>query len=140
MRRGVSNLTSVGFIPPRENVSLAHTDAETARPRGVDVWLISCEPSEELGSPADLLSVDERERADRFHHELDRNRFRVIHTAMRMILAQYLNVRPPEVSFSSAMGAKPGLASQFRYAGIQFNLTHPSELASLAEATGTRVG
>ena len=121
-------MTSVGFSPPRENVHSAHMDAETARPRGVDVWLISCEPSEELGSPADLLSVDERERADRFHR------------AMRMILAQYLNVRPQEVSFSSAMGVKPALASQFRGAGIQFNLSHSSELALLAVAKGAMVG
>ena len=115
-------------------------DAETARPRGVDVWLISCEPSEELGSPADLLSVDERERADRFHRELDRNRFRVIHTAMRMILAQYLNVRPQEVSFSSAMGVKPALASQFRGAGIQFNLSHSDAVALVAVAWDRAVG
>jgi len=133
-------LTSAGFTPPRKNVHSAHMDPETARPREVDVWLISCEPSEELDSPAELLSLDERERADRFHRKLDRNRFRVIHTAMRMILAQYLNVPPQEVSFSSAMGVKPELASQLRGAGIQFNLSHSSELALLAVAKGAMVG
>jgi 4'-phosphopantetheinyl transferase len=59
---------------------------------------------------------------------------------MRMILAQYLNVPPQEVSFSSAMGVKPELASQLRGAGIQFNLSHSSELALLAVAKGAMVG
>jgi 4'-phosphopantetheinyl transferase len=88
----------------------------------------------------ELLSPDERERADRFHLGLDKNRFRVAHAAMRMILAQYLNVGPQEVIFSSRAGLKPELDSQFKRTEIQFNLSHSSDLALLAVAKGAMVG
>lgn len=114
-------------------------DLETAKTRDVEVWLISCGPS--IGSDCSgVLSPDERERANRFHRDVDRNRFRAVHTAMRMILAEYLNVGPQEVLFSSAAGVKPQLDTRFSGAGIQFNLSHSSELALLAVAKGARVG
>jgi len=113
---------------------------QTATDPEVDVWLISCEPSKKVHPSAELLSPEERERADRFHRELDGNRFRVTHTVMRMILAQYLNVGPQELSFSAEMGVKPELASEFRSTGIHFNLSHSSGLALLAVSRGARVG
>lgn len=137
---GVSNLTSIRLSRRRKNLRPAHMDRETARLREVDVWLISCELSKRVDSSAQLLSSEERERVSRFHGAADRNRFRVTHTAMRMILAQYLNVGPQELSFSSDIGVKPELASQFKDTGIQFNLSHSSELALLAVARGAKVG
>ena len=113
---------------------------QTASHPEVDVWLISCERSKKVHFSAELLSPEERERADRFHREPDGNQFRVTHTAMRMILAQYLKVDPQELSFSAEMGGKPELASEFRSTGIHFNLSHSSELALLAVARGARVG
>jgi 4'-phosphopantetheinyl transferase len=113
---------------------------ETAKTRDVEVWLISCGSSMGSNCSGELLSPEERERADRFHRELDRTRFLVVHTAMRMILAEYLNVGPQEVLFSSATGVKPEFDSRFSGTGIQFNLSHSSELAVLAVARGARVG
>ncbi len=115
-------------------------DSETAKVRQVDVWLIPCEASNEIDFATEWLSPEERARADRFHRELDRNRFRVTHTAMRMILAQYLDVGPQEVTFSCQIGVKPELASQFKGTGIQFNLSHSSELALLGVARETVMG
>jgi 4'-phosphopantetheinyl transferase len=112
----------------------------TARAREVDVWSISCEPGKGIDSSAQLLSPDEQERAERFHRELDRIQFRLTHSAVRMILAQYLNVGPQELSFASGIGGKPELASHFRDTGIQFNLSHSSELALLAVAREAVVG
>lgn len=140
MRRRVSNLTSVGFNRPRKDVHPASTDPQTASDHEIDVWLISCERSKGIHFSAELLSPEERERADRFHRELDGNRFRVTHGAMRMILARYLKVGPHELSFSAERGGKPELASQFRNTGIRFNLSHASELALLAVTRGARVG
>ena len=140
MRREVSNLISVACSLPRKPVRPAPIHPETARPLEVDVWLISCEPSQGIDFSAELLSPQERERAQRFHREIDRSRFRVTHTAMRTILAQYLNVGPQELIFSPDVGMKPELASQFKDTGIQFNLSHSSELALLAVCKGARVG
>lgn len=115
-------------------------DPETLNTRNVEVWLISCGSSMGSDCSGELLSPDERERANRFHREVDRDRFRVVHTAMRMILAEYLNVDPQEIVFSSATGIKPELDSRLSGTGIQFNLSHSSELALLAVARGARVG
>jgi len=118
----------------------ASIDPETAKAHDVDVWLISCDSVNQIDSSAGLLSPEERERAARFHRELDRNRFRVTHTATRMILAQYLNVEPRELRFVAQAGGKPEFDSPFRSAGIQFNLSHSSELALLAVAREATVG
>ena len=115
-------------------------DPETAKTQDVEVWLISCGSSTESDCFGELLSLDERERAARFHRELDRKRFRVVHTAMRRILADYLKVGPRDIIFSSRMGAKPEFDSLFNGGGLQFNLSHSSELALLAVARGARVG
>jgi 4'-phosphopantetheinyl transferase len=115
-------------------------DPATAKTRDVEVWLISCGSSIGSNCSGELLSPEERERADRFHRELDRNRFRIVHTAMRMILAEYLNMAPQDVLFSSTTGMKPEIDSQFSDTGIQFNLSHSSELALLAVTRGARVG
>jgi 4'-phosphopantetheinyl transferase len=140
MRKGISNLISVGFNLPHKNAHSASMDPETAKTRDLEVWLISCGSSPGNDCSGELLSPDERERADCFRRDLDRKRFRVVHTAMRMILAEYLNVGPREVLFSSAKGMKPEFDSRFSGAGIQFNLSHSSELALLAVARGARVG
>lgn len=140
MRRGISNLTSAGFSLPHKSAHSAYMDPATAKTRDVEVWLIPCGSSMGSDCSGELLSPDERERANRFHREVDRNRFRVVHTAMRMILAEYLNVGPEEIVFSSATGVKLELDSRFSGAGIQFNLSHSSELALLAVAKGARVG
>ncbi len=140
MRRGVSNQTSALFSLPCRHVRPIPIDPQTARALEVDVWLISCEPLRAINFYTELLSPEERERAERFHRELDRSRFRVTHAAMRTILARYLNVRPQALSFSADRGMKPELAAPFRDTGIQYNLSHSSGLALLAVAKGARVG
>jgi 4'-phosphopantetheinyl transferase len=115
-------------------------DPEAPKAGEVHVWSIFCDAWKGIDSSAELLSPEERQRADRFYHEVDRNRFRITHTAMRMILSEYLNVAPQKLSFSSNMGVKPELASEFRGTAIQFNLSHSSELALLAVARGAMVG
>ncbi|MCC6568996.1 MAG: hypothetical protein IT315_07140, partial [Anaerolineales bacterium] len=67
------------WIRPPKNLALV-TDR-------VDVWRVHLSlaiPSE------DSLSEDERQRASRFHFDVDRDRYIVAHASLRGILSRYL--------------------------------------------------
>ncbi len=104
-------------LPPAD-LTLPHEE--------VHVWRASLEqPPEQL--PA--LSVDEQERAARFHFEVDRRRFMAGRGFLRAVLARYLRIEPEEVQFSYGKYGKPALQED-----IRFNLAHSGELALCAVA------
>jgi 4'-phosphopantetheinyl transferase len=112
-------------------------DALNLEPDQVDIWRVF------LGREADLvkvtestLSVDESERADRFHFAADRHRFVVAHVALRNILSRYLNCKPEDLSFSVNQYGKPSLSDH----KLEFNLTHSGDLALIAVTLERKVG
>lgn len=106
----------------------------------VDVWrvrLSSTIPSE------DSLSEDERQRASRFHFDVDRNRYIVAHASLRGILARYLQCEPHDLKFSANEYGKPFLdrSNDFsRSKNIEFNLSHSGDFALIAVAHGRKIG
>lgn len=137
------------WIRPPENLDLA-TDR-------VDIWRVrmsSTTPSEES------LSADERQRASRFHFDIDRDRYIVAHASLRDILARYLQCEPSELKFSTNEYGKPLLTrsndSAKRPSGvsrsgkpatkvatttnIEFNLSHSGDFALIAITRGRNVG
>ncbi len=87
-----------------------------------------------------LLSQDERERAERFFFERDRRRFIVGRGALRIILGRYVGVGPDQLRFGYALHGKPYLANSFGHFTLQFNMAHSNELAVYALARGCQVG
>lgn len=80
--------------------------------------------SAELSNRAEdlaLLSVAEKQRADRFLVEHAREQFIFAHAAKRRVLAQYLNQAPTEIQFLTGEHDKPYLP---QHAGIHFNISH----------------
>src|SRR5205823_4194158 len=63
-----------------------------------------------LEALTDILSVDERARADRFHLEQHRRRFIVARATLRLLLSKYLEVPPKQLVFSYQAHGKPMLA------------------------------
>ncbi|HLO02370.1 MAG TPA: hypothetical protein VK191_04590, partial [Symbiobacteriaceae bacterium] len=57
-----------------------------------------------------LLSEDERDRADRFAFERDRESWTLARTGLRRILAAYLGVEPQALRFETGPFGKPHLA------------------------------
>jgi 4'-phosphopantetheinyl transferase len=125
------NITDSGFhIPatltlPGDEVHLWRADLEALR--------------NEESRWQQLLSFDERERADRFHFAHDRQRFSAARAMLRMILAAYLASDAKELTFSYSKKEKPSLAS---HGGrrIMFNVSHSGGVALFAFTRGRDVG
>ena len=84
-----------------------------------------------------LLSADEEERAGRFHFERDRERWSRAHSALRAILADYLQVAPLELRFATGTHGKPYLPE---HSGLEFNLSHSGDYALIAVSRDVPVG
>lgn len=100
----------------------------------VDVWQFPLhhQPNWALA----CLSQDELARANRFHFAKHRQRFAVARAGMRLILAQYQDTSPDQLSFTTNAHGKPALTStQFG-----FNLSHSGELAMLAVSKHPEIG
>ena len=123
---------------------LARQDACSVRPNTVHVWAFVLEgPPAFIARCRDLLSPEERHRADRFVFERDRIRHTVAHAVLRHLLSRYclgdLGPGGPEsLRFSTAQAGKPAL--QFPHTPLQFNLTHSENRALLAVSAGFSLG
>ena len=107
----------------------------------VDVWIVPLGVGFDYAqSQWELLSADERARADRFAFEKDRRRFVVGRGALRHILASYVAGRPDEVRFAYGEHGKPMLANSSEVEGIQFNASGSGDLAVCAVTIGKRLG
>jgi 4'-phosphopantetheinyl transferase len=107
----------------------------------VHIWQIGLSlPEERIQSCRELLSEDEVQRAGRFYFDRDRNHFIAARTAMRSILARYLNLAPREIAFRYGEKGKPELASDLEESGLRFNLSHSHEQAMFAVTRHCSIG
>lgn len=104
----------------------------------VDLWLwplTSASGAEE--EHWQLLSEDERARADRFVFAKHRRRFIHGRGRLRQILASYLDVAPQMLAFEASAYGKPSLAGA---PGLHFNLSHSEDLGALGVSTDVELG
>jgi 4'-phosphopantetheinyl transferase len=107
----------------------------------VHVWLIQTrQANAPLARVTVCLSDAERDRANRFKFDVDRERYIVSHTAMRSILARYLGCDPSEIAYAIGAHGKPELAPASRILQLEFNLSHSNDAALVAVAPGRAVG
>ncbi|NUN66100.1 4'-phosphopantetheinyl transferase superfamily protein [Pseudanabaena biceps] len=92
--------------------------------------------SEEFDRLWQLLSVDERSRADKFKFEHLKRNFVAARGNLREILAQTLNCQPADIQFSYSDRGKPYIQNQ----QIYFNLAHSQNLAIYALCSDREVG
>jgi 4'-phosphopantetheinyl transferase len=88
--------------------------------------------------PADgsALSDDQCERAARFRFDRDRRRFVAGRSALRSLIASYLDVLPAEVMFDYGPQGKPFLSG----ATLSFNVSHSGGCAVYAFSSGVEIG
>ena len=108
----------------------------------IHLWRVSLnQPIAVVHSLASLLSPDERQRADRFRRDPDRQHFIVGRAMLRQILGRYLAIAPSALQFGYEPRGKPFLVNmRDQQAPVQFNLSHSHELALYAIGHNRRVG
>ena len=125
----MNTLASFWDAPP---VELAGSNEE------FHVWRASLDqPASRIQRLAQLLTLDERERAERFNFALHRRRFIVGRGILRMILSGYLDIAPERLRFCCGPFGKPFLADAAGRNSLRFNLSHSHNLALCAV---TRLG
>ncbi|MBD1846023.1 4'-phosphopantetheinyl transferase superfamily protein [Cyanobacteria bacterium FACHB-63] len=99
----------------------------------VHIWLINLDA---IAPSFDLLSIDERSRADRFKFAQHRDRFIAGRGFLRSLLSRYLNTDPATLEFDYGAHGKPFL----KHSALQFNLAHSQHLALYAVTYDRAVG
>jgi 4'-phosphopantetheinyl transferase len=87
-----------------------------------------------------LLSVDEAERALRFHFAVDRQRYAISRGVLRSILASYLHSDSRSIAFSYSQRGKPLLSGPHPENAITFNISHSGEVILLAFTRNIDIG
>jgi 4'-phosphopantetheinyl transferase len=114
------------------------SDPNPAR-EDLHIWAVELDAcAEAIDCGRDVLSDEERERADRFRFEKHRNRFTIGRACLRQILSRYLGEPAASLSFEHGPNGKPRLAGGFN--GLQFNLAHSETLALVAVTQIGEVG
>ena len=87
-----------------------------------------------------LLSADELARAERFHFEKDRIRFTRCRSALRLLLARFLNIAPEKIRFSYTAKGKPEVSEDQNPRSLRFNVSHSEYMAVIAVGVGAPFG
>ena len=103
----------------------------------VHVWRVELDCAiEEAALFREILSVDERERADRFRFEQDRIRYTVARGVTRRLLGSYASVSPAELRFEYGAHGKPTLPRS----PLRFNVSHSRGLGLIALSWNRELG
>jgi len=106
----------------------------------LDVWRVRLDEWETSGPELSILAPDEVGRASRFHFEKDRLHFIRCRSALRHLLAVYLQIPAAEICFEYFAGGKPGLAAEQNPHSLQFNVSHSAGMALIAVGSQHRLG
>ncbi len=127
-------MCSDDFVEAQTGNSYSLTDNE------VRVWRIGFDlPSAQFTKLQLILSSDERERAERFHFNVDFRRSVVARGSLRLLLGQILGVPPKSLCFEYGEFGKPRLTNLPEHQ-VQFNVSHSGELILIAIAKGRAIG
>ncbi|NET38586.1 MAG: 4'-phosphopantetheinyl transferase superfamily protein [Cyanothece sp. SIO1E1] len=101
----------------------------------IHLWCASLDPpAAQIQHLAQLLSPDERVRAERFHFQKDSRHFTVARGILRILLSRYLQLEPGQLQFEYGSRGKPALTAICGGEQLSFNLSHSHGLALYAIA------
>lgn len=107
----------------------------------VHVWRVLLDVSAvQFESLLKFLSVEELERAERFHFEKDQRRFIMARGILRKILGHYLKKNPDEICFEYTSYGKPALTPGVNNDKLCFNLSHSGAFALYAITQRKKIG
>lgn len=107
----------------------------------VHVWSAMLnQPPAYLQRFLNTLSSDERDRANRFHFDRDRQHFIAARGILRTILSYYLPHKPEQLCFRYTKYGKPYLEIADISCDLRFNLSHSHGMAVFAFTKGQEIG
>jgi 4'-phosphopantetheinyl transferase len=108
---------------------------------GVDIVGVRLDaPANVSAALRELLSHDERQRADKFRSAEHREHYIIAHASLRQLLADRLRIVPRAIEFVETSYGKPKLAPVHGAVDLEFNLSHSGALAVYAFTSGCAVG
>jgi 4'-phosphopantetheinyl transferase len=87
-----------------------------------------------------FLSEEEQARGDRYIRSADGVKFMVGRAVLRLILAQYLGLKPGEIVITVGEFGKPYVSKSININDLTFNLSHSGEMCLLAVSCGREIG
>jgi 4'-phosphopantetheinyl transferase len=107
----------------------------------VHVWAESLKkPAEHILPLEQMLSRDERTRAQQFKFEADRNRFIMGRGLLRTILSSYVQAGPAQLCFMYSKRGKPALRDIRGQGELHFNVAHSKDVILIAVTRACAVG
>lgn len=129
------------MMKPRRETVWSQAPAQFSFPTDrVDVWRVRLEEPMKAARDASVMSPDEIARANRFLFEKDRNHFSRCRSALRSLLAGYIETSAAEIRFEYLHGGKPQLALGQNPRALQFNVSHSAGIALIAVGSERRIG
>jgi 4'-phosphopantetheinyl transferase len=105
----------------------------------VHVWRASLDQTQGLFARlTQLLSAEERARADKFYFEADRKRCVLARGVLRLLLGDCLGTPAEQLQFRYNEFGKPSLAQE--PSPVEFNVSHSGDLVLIALSRGRALG
>jgi len=96
----------------------------------VHLWRIGIRlPNHKLSKLEELLSTEERQRANKYLREQDRIRFIIGHACTKKLISRYLNLEISQVILKSGSNGKPYVSPLHK---LNFNLSHSGDWVFIA--------
>ncbi|MBN3754896.1 4'-phosphopantetheinyl transferase superfamily protein [Paraburkholderia sp. Tr-20389] len=108
-------------------------------PHDVALWRVDFAFDRTLAAPAfDTLSVEERERAARFHRHQDAIRFASVRAALRAVLSHTTKIDAGRIRIAADEAGRPCMLDS--PVSVDFNVSHSGAHGLIALSTRRRVG
>ena len=104
----------------------------------IEIWTINLDRQPNPGAHLDeILTVEERNRAERYLSSKDASRFKLCRAMLRLGLAWYLDTAPRKIALQTNCHGKPSIAKN---SALHFNVSHSCGLGAIAFTTAGEVG
>lgn len=105
------------------------------------VWKVRLDVADsQFRERCEMLSAEERRRAEEFRLEAPRRRFVIARSALRVLLGRYLGAAAHEISIVSNENGKPRLRDYHQGCELRFNVAHSGDVALVAITQSCEVG
>ncbi len=104
----------------------------------IHVWYFNFSCFEEINKFKKLLSIDEKNKSQKFIFEKDKKEYTICRGVLRILLSKYLNIEPKKIMFNYNKYGKPSLNGN--RSNIKFNVSHSKDMCTIAINQNNDIG